>query len=364
MAGDRLLLRRSLIVRLAAWIAAIFVVTIAIFGIVVYFVVYVEERDEGAKAATESSSEVASDVEGEVLTALAIAAPFGLVLSVGGAAWISRRTLAPIAGVVRAATEITAQRLDLRLPVPPVDDELAALVTTLNALLTRLEKGFAAQVRFAAHASHELRTPLAVIAGQLEVALRRPRSDAEWVATAGDVLQEAQRLSRLVDALLRLRRAEVGPPAVPAESADLASIIDEVVARSGDAARAAQVVFEIADVPAAMVSAEPEELVAAVGNVVSNAVRVSPPGGRIRIGAELDGRSVTIHVDDEGPGIAPGDEERIFAPFVRGPSGQASDGFGLGLAIARSVVENVGGTLVAGKGARGARFTFTLPRAS
>jgi two-component system OmpR family sensor kinase len=345
--------------RLALWIAAIFLASMVVFGADVYVVVFLEERSELGRETTETAAELAGDVEEEVLEALAIAAPVGLLLAVGGAVWIARRTLAPMKDVMRVATEISAHKLDLRLPMPAVADEVSTLVTTLNALLARLEEGFAAQARFSADASHELRTPLAVIAGQLEVALARPRSAADWTETATTVLDEVRRLTRLGEALLRLRRPEVPPPGTSAPaSAELASVVDAVASRSSQGHGRGSVSVVVGSLPTVSVRGDADELVAAVGNVVANAVRATPRGGTVRIRAEEDSDRVRLHVEDDGPGIAAADEERIFTPFFRGAS---SDGFGLGLTIARGVVEAVGGRLELVKTETGAHFVFTLP---
>ncbi len=351
---------RSLTARLAAWVSLIFVASMAIFGAVAYAIVYFEERDEADRESVETTAEIASDLENEVLGAMAAAAPLGLLLSVGGAIWISRRALAPLKDVMRAATEISANRLDRRLPVPPADDELARLVVSVNALLARLEAGFAAQARFAAAASHELRTPLAVIAGQLEVALRRPRSEKEWVETASAVLDEVRRLNRLGEALLRLRRAEVVDSGEPA-SADLPSVIEAVVARAANGGDGPA--LRVGDLPAMRVRGDSDELAAAIGNVVANAVRATPAAGQIAIYGETEDARVRVHIADDGPGVDEGDREKIFAAFARG---EGSDGFGLGLTIARAIVEGTGGSLrLEPRQARpGAHFVFTLVAAA
>ena len=235
-----------------------------------------------------------------------------------------------------------------------MNDEVAALVSALNALLGRLESGFAAQARFAADASHELRTPLAVIAGQLEVALRRPRSEAEWTETATTVLDEVRRLIRLGEALLRLRRAEVQLLGTTAAT-ELVSLVEAGASRSGGDGG---VTISVGSLPAVSVRGDADELGAALGNVVANAVRATPRGGTVRLRAEEDGDWIRLHVEDEGPGLAAGDAERIFAPFVRG---EGSDGFGLGLTIARGVALAVGGELAVAASDRGAHFVFTLP---
>jgi two-component system OmpR family sensor kinase len=244
------------------------------------------------------------------------------------------------------------------VPVPKADDELRDAVLAVNALLSRLEGGFARQRRFTADVSHELRTPLAVVASELEVGLRRPRTVAEWEQTATTALDEIRRLARLVEALLELGRAEASPAP---DVVPLSSILDGVVARCERAAAQAAVELRVASPSSDIaVVGSVDQLVSAIGNVVLNGVRATPRGTRVDLRCGVHGECVVLDVDDQGPGVSKEDRERIFAPFVRGKVA-GGEGFGLGLAIARRLVEHAGGTLAAGSApSGGARFTFML----
>jgi signal transduction histidine kinase len=171
------------------------VATLALFGGLVYAIVLHEEMKE----ANATHEPVATDTLNQILTTMLLVAPAAAALATIASLYVTRRVMRPIDDVVRAAAEMSAEDLNRRLPVPAHDDELARLVHALNDLFARLERGYAAQASFASDASHELRTPLSVVLAELEVALRRPRSSAEWEATANAVLLEVRRAIRLAD---------------------------------------------------------------------------------------------------------------------------------------------------------------------
>ncbi len=369
MSDDRA--RGSLRRRLALWIFVSTALSFILFALVAYVVVLVEEQDEIESGEPE---DIPGDARDEVLTALAFAAPVGLALATGGALWLTRRALGPVDRVIGAASEITAEDLDRRIPIDGATGELRALVLALNGLLARLESGYQALSLFAADASHELRTPLAVISSELEVALRRTRTPAEWEASARSALEELRRLGKLIDALLLLTRSGAAPGKT--QRIDLAALAEEVVASHQARARdgGVSLVGPLAD-GAPAVDGVPDALGSALSNLVGNAIRYTPRGAAVALSLErpAPGR-IALRVDDGGPGLAEGESEAVFTPFWRGAQGRARDaagrsgdpvGLGLGLAIARRVVEQHGGRLTAeNRAGGGARFTIELPLVS
>jgi two-component system OmpR family sensor kinase len=349
-------MRSSLRRRFAIWVAAAIVATIALYGVVVYLLVSAE-----IPKITSGDPDEAGERGGEeILEAMLLAAPIALAGGVAAAGLLSKRALAPIDDVVAAAGELTAHDLHTRLPEPARDDELRALVVALNALLARLGEGFDALGRQAAEASHELRTPLAVIATELEVALRRPRDAAAWEETATRTLAEVRRLSTLVDGLLELSRA--GAPAAGGAPVDVVAVAEQVCGGLAAAAEARGVTLELDAPDPASVRGHGGAIEGALRNLVGNALRFTPRGGRVivRVGSGAD---VRVSVEDSGPGVAPDERERVFEPFVRGAaSAAAPGGLGLGLAIVRKVVQaHDGAVAVADSPLGGARFTITLP---
>jgi heavy metal sensor kinase len=356
----RILRPRSLRGRVALWMFLATSMSLVIFAIAVYFVVLIEETLERVDPDIASAQ-----ARKQVLTPLAIAAPVGLALSVGGALWLSRRALAPVDRVIAAAREITVENLDRRIDVPARDDELRKLVLALNELLDRLERGHRALAMFAADASHELRTPIAAVCNELEVALRRPRSPDEWSQAARTSLDELRRLARVTDSLLRFAQADAArTPAT--DDIELGGLVDEVAAMHTRAARDAGVELSshcTGDVHV-HVHGDADMLSTAISNLVANAIRYTPRGGSIATAVERDDDAAYIHVDDTGRGLAPDELDAIFRPFARGAQGKTGDsnGLGLGLPIARKIAERHGGAIAAhNRPSGGARFSIRLP---
>jgi heavy metal sensor kinase len=264
----------------------------------------------------------------------------------------------------RTARRITAEDLAERIPGRGAGDELDHLADTLNAMLVRLEAAFAQVRRFAADAAHELRTPLTALRGELEVGLRADRSPGEYRRVLQSALESAERLVRLSEDLLVLSRASAGG-LVRSQPVDLEAVVLAVLDAGARLAQGRGVTVRLGAVGPALVTGDAVALERALLNLVDNAVRYTPAGGRVELSLVADADAAAVTVQDTGPGIAPEDVERIFQPFVRLDAGRARepDGAGLGLAIARSIVAAHGGSLAVESGpAAGSRFTVRLPR--
>jgi heavy metal sensor kinase len=349
---------RSLRGRVALWMVASTSLSLALFTVAAYVVVRIEEHIERADPAIADA-----ETRRQVLTPLAIAAPIGLALSIGGALWLSRRALAPLDRMIAGVSELTVEKLDHRIDVPTRDDELRALATALNDALDRLERGHRALSMFAADASHELRTPLAAISSELEVALRRPRTPEEWQQSAQTSLDELRRLSRVTDSLLRFAQADAAHWSC-SDDVELAALVDDVTEIHAAAARAAGVELATAGADGVHVRGDADMLSTAISNLVINAIRYTPRGGSITATVETGDGVAQLHVDDTGRGLAPEELEAIFTPFARGAQAKTADaaGIGLGLPIARRIAERHGGAIAArNRPGGGARFSIRLP---
>jgi two-component system OmpR family sensor kinase len=227
-----------------------------------------------------------------------------------------------------------------RLPSPATRDEVGELADTLNAMLASLERAREAEQRFVGDASHELRTPLTALRGNAAY-IARHGADPDVLA---DIQADVARLSALLDDLLALAREDAAAP-VRGEPVDLAEL-----------ARAAGGDDTDLTVEHVLVQGERPALERAVGNLVANARKHGPPGGRIAIAVERDGGHARLSVADEGPGLPPDQAAHAFERFWRGP-GARGEGSGLGLAIVRSIAERHGGRVEV----EGARFTIELP---
>ncbi len=274
---------------------------------------------------------------------VALAALAAALLAAALATGLAGRALRPLRRLSSGAREIERTGdVSRRLPVPPTRDEVGTLGTTLNAMLGSLERAREAEHRFVGDASHELRTPLTALRGNLAYVARHG-ADAEVLREAE---ADAARLSALLDDLLALAREDAAAPA-GGEEVDL-----------GTLARDAAAADENATAPdgSFVVRGERPALERALGNLVRNARRYGPRGGLIVIDARRDGDRVLLSVEDEGPGLAPGEAEHAFERFWRGPAARGA-GSGLGLAIVKAIAERHGGRVAV----EGARFTISLP---
>jgi heavy metal sensor kinase len=302
-------------------------------------------------------------VRDRYLDTLIVLIPLGVGLAALGGAIIARAALRPVDEMARTARRITAEDLSRRVERRGSGDELDGLAETLNGMLARLEDAFGQTRRFAADAAHELRTPLTVLRGGIEVALRMERSPDEYRRVLASSLEEVERLIRLAEDLLLLSRSLAGPEGsrAPVDLEPLVLEVFEVGARIG---RDAGVSVRVDATAPAPVAGDAAALRRALLNLVENAVKYTPPGGKVEIGLARGDGVAEITIADTGIGIEPADLERIFEPFLRLDAARARDtgGAGLGLAIARSIVIAHGGSItVESRPGSGSRFTVRLP---
>jgi len=351
----------SLARRVAIWTSAAALISLLAFAGAIYMAVLMHERGEAtAPDPAESSVEEAGK---QVAWAMLFAAPVSLALSVAGGVWVSRRAFRPLGEVTRAAREIGTDDLGRRIEVDPRAGDLTDLVTSFNSLLARLERVVADLDQYAAHVSHEIRTPLATAIAELEVSLRKPRSADEWATTGARVLDELRGLAGLADELLQLARQASGAGAVQSHLA-VAEVLADLRERAEAAAasRGVELAWELPEGAPLRIAGSAALISSALWNVVDNALRYTPRGGRVEVRATSAGGRACVTVDDSGPGIAEAARPSIFDPFVRDRGG--GDGAGVGLAIARRAVEVHAGTIaVDASPLGGAHMAVTLPLA-
>ena len=239
----------------------------------------------------------------EVLVVLVLGLPLIVVLAGVGGYVLARRALAPIDHLAAEARRITADRLHERLSVPNQHDEVGRLAAVFNDTFARLESSFGQLGRFTADASHELRTPLAVIRGIGEMALRETRTPAEYKDAIGSMLEEVDRLTRLVDTLLRLSRGDAGTIRLSPDVVDLGELARDVVSSLGILAEERRQRLQIAVAANVRVAADRLVLRDAITNVVDNAIKYGPPDSAIDVRVDANGQQATLTVADQGPGI-------------------------------------------------------------
>ncbi|MDQ8702058.1 HAMP domain-containing sensor histidine kinase [Streptomyces sp. LHD-70] len=310
-------------------------------------------RDETVLVYAGAPLEAQESAVGTAATAMLIGLP-ALLLVVGGTTWlVTRRALRPVEGIRAEMAAITASEdLSRRVPEPDAHDEVARLARTTNETLTALEASVERQRRFVADASHELRSPIASLRTQLEVGAAHP----ELLDVDGAVA-DTVRLQQLAADLLLLARLDAGER--PGEAnLDLAAFVrEEVSQRSGD-----RLPVEVAAVEGAELAGSRSQLGRVLGNLLDNAQRHAH--SRITVEARAEGTRAVLTVADDGDGVPAEERERIFQRFVRLDDARSRDdgGAGLGLAIARDVVERHGGRLTVGESAAGgALFRVELP---
>jgi heavy metal sensor kinase len=278
---------------------------------------------------------------------LLIGFPLTLGLATIGGYFLAGRLLRPVGAMASKAQEITAERLSERLPVANPHDEFGRLATVFNSTLERLENSFEQLRRFTADASHELRTPLTAIRSVGEVALQEPLDPAACRDVIGSMLEEADRLARLVDNLLVLTRADSGRVQPQRRPLDLAALVKDVADCLGVLAEEKKQTLTVEAAESLIVEADRETLRLALINLLDNAIKYTPAEGHIRIVVKRQQDEAVVEISDDGPGIPVEHREKIFERFYRIEKGRSSEtgGAGLGLAIARWAVELNGGRI-------------------
>lgn len=326
------------------------------------FRLLVTEQNSPAGPVTIAVGTTLADMERTIRVATWTLTIAGLALLTlaGAATWaVVRRALRPVDAMRAEVADITVGELDRRVSQPATDDEIRLLADTMNDMLGRIEAGTRAQRDFVSAASHELRTPIAVIRHALEVA--RASDSPDWDGIADSVLEEDLRMERLVDDLLLVARADAGVSTNDRwTELDLDDIVFEEARRVPSTMR-----IDTARVSAGQVHGDSDQLRRVVRNLLDNALRHASHTVAIELDS-IDGR-VSVAVDDDGPGIAPEDQRRIFERFVRldESRNRSGGGVGLGLPIVAELVESHGGNVrvEASKRLGGARFVVTLPDA-
>ena len=287
------------------------------------------------------------------------------VLGTAGAYLIGWRlagvALRPTEEITHQAEAIEAGTLSERITAHADVQEFRRLVTVLNGMLTRLDRAFTVQRRFTADASHELRAPLNVLRGEIDVALRRSRAPEYYQETLRRCLEEVVRMSRLAADLLLLARSDAGLPLDHRAEVDLLAL-SRRIARRYSLLTAEREQRLLVEGEPALVMGDEGVLERAVGNLIDNAVKYSPPGGTIRAQVSADG-AASVTVSDQGLGVPDEHLPHLFTRFFRGDAARTrTDSHGLGLAIAQAAARSHGGQLEFLGNAPGAIFRISLPK--
>lgn len=295
----------------------------------------------------------------------------GIGALLGGVVWASARQSRSMNAAAALAEEIPLDRLAVtRLPEPRDDPDSRRLVRACNRLLDQVAEAHVAQQRFVADAAHELRTPLTILRGEIQVALREPRNHAFLIETLRSGLDEAVHLSRLVDGLLTLARADAGQALVAHDPVVPASVVRSTLLKMESLAADREVRLEFVEEDGpddATITGDAVALERVVRNLVENAVKHSPAREVVRVTVSISPDRVRISVSDRGIGIPPEHLPKLFDRFYRVDAARrrTEGGTGLGLAIVKTLVEAQGGTVtVRSEIGEGSTFTVDLPRSA
>lgn len=279
--------------------------------------------------------------------------------------YVCRQALLPVQSMAVAAGEIDAEDLTQRLPSLKSRDELDALTRSFNHMLDRLQLSFERQRRFTSDASHQLRTPLTAILGQVEVALRRDRSGEQYKQVLETVQKRTTHLSRMVESLLFLARANAEAQIPSLERLDLAGWLPQHFEKWSEHSRFREISLQISAPGHLVVYAQSELLGELLDILLDNACKYSEPGTSITIQADVTESSVWVKVKDCGCGFADDEIASLFEPFFRSPETRRRgiDGVGLGLSIAKRLAEVFGCDLtVESLKQQGSCFTLTFSK--
>lgn len=277
---------------------------------------------------------------------------------------IAKRGIRPVEAITETAENTGSQNLKARIEPAGYPVELAALAQKFNAMLDRLEEAFGRLSRFSADIAHELRTPVNNIRGEAEVTLSRARSPEEYREALGSCLEESARLSKLIESLLFLARAESPGTHLTRESVQIQKELARIRDYYEAVASEAGVTLTVASAEEIVADLDRVLLQRAVGNLIENAITYTPAGGSVTLAAGANDGHVSIEVGDSGSGIPAQEIARVFDPFYRADAARSSQGghMGLGLAIVRAVVEMHGGKVrISSEVNRGTRVTLELP---
>jgi signal transduction histidine kinase len=295
---------------------------------------------------------------GRLALALAAGTALGGVLFL----WLSRRLTEPVRVLTRATEEVAAGRYDVEIPEARGGDEIARLSERFRGMVAQLAEAEQLKRSFLMSVSHELRTPLTAIRGHVEALREGIVSEPEQVQVSLDIVAaETNRLERLVGDVLDLAKLQAHRFTVRHEEVDLERVLDQAYGAFSEEARRREIDYRLSGVDAApVIVSDGDRVLQVITNLLSNAFRWTPDGGRIELQMESSNGTVSVDVVDTGPGVPPAQRRRIFDAFVS----QDADGTGLGLPIARELAVALGGGLeMQSESGAGSRFRLVLPRA-
>ncbi len=327
-----------------------------------YRIVQKREGQYGFQVAEEITAMEHTLEESVILVVISI--PIVILLSFGSGYYLVRKLLRPLDAITRRAERISSENLNERIEMPGSNDEIARVVRTLNAMIARLEDSFSQLEQFSANASHELRTPLTILKGEMEIALQKTRDAEEYREVIESNLEEIQRIAKTVENLFVLARIDGQELALELETVSLMPLLEEIAAVVAPLAEERGIALECSLDAVHSISGDAVMLVQVFLNLLDNAIKYNREGGRIRILLREKPSFVRVDVTDTGVGIPRPELKHIFDRFYRVDKefSRREGGAGLGLSLARRIVELHGGRItVQSNPGKGSTFSVFLP---
>jgi heavy metal sensor kinase len=281
--------------------------------------------------------------------------------------WMSRTAVAPLTALAAEARRVSIGTLDRRLSTRGAGDQLDAVATAFNETLARLESAVGEMKQFSSALAHELRTPLTALRGEIELALMRSQTDSERQTSATSQIEEIDKLTRLINQLLTLARAESGQIPLAHESVDLSALAAEVTEQLEPVAHVKALQMQCVADHRVTVTGDHGWLERCLLNLLDNAIKYTPPGGRVSVCVSRDGDHARVEVCDTGVGMSPDVVQHIFERFYRVDPARSSavEGSGLGLSLVKWIVDRHEGRIQVRSGpGNGSTFAIWLPAAS
>ena len=306
-----------------------------------------------------TSGEPVNQLVRHLLVLLALGLPFVAILSAGGGYLLVRRALAPVEQITGKAEVITQHNLSERLPVPRTGDELERLSLALNHMITRLDDAFENSRRFVADASHEIRTPLTIIQGELESMAKDPKAPAEFSEQLGSLLEEVERMSRIVQQLFALSRLDAGEAHAESALLDLTILAVSTAEQMALLAEDKRITLSREGGSPVLVMGDRSRLRQVIVNLLDNAIKYTEPEGAVALTTGVCNGWAFLEVSDSGIGIPPEALPHVFERFyrVREERNSGAPGAGLGLSIVKSICSAHGGHVeVESSVGKGSRF--------
>ncbi len=337
-------------IRLTLWYAGVMFISLVAMGVVCYFVFVRDANGHALKAASVTTNVISEDAAEDFRNSFDIifwcGVPAGM-LALAGGWWLMRKALLPVTTLTQAAERINESNLHVKLPSAGTGDELDRLTQVFNSMTTRLDGSFQRIREFTLHASHELKTPLTILHGEIETALRTEPLSAEQRERAAGQLDEIQRLTKIVDGLTLLTKADAGQVALKFETVSLDEIIRDVFADAQILARPANISVQLAACEEIKIPGDRHRLRQLLLNLADNAVKYNQPGGTIEFSLQRKGAKAELKLSNTGQSIPQEILPRVFERFFRGDAAHHSavEGCGLGLSIAQWITTAHQGTI-------------------